>query len=141
MTTIEETRILRRLRLGPTRDVAFIDVVRRGIPTAKASAFIKAISRVVSVEAVFRALGVSRRTLERRRRGRLNAEQSDRLARLIRIVDLATDAIGTEDQATSWLNEPNRALSGARPIDVLDTDAGAHHVEIVLGRLREGSVA
>ena len=140
MTRHEELRILRHLRSGAGAG-SLVDVVRRGLPTSKALAFVRTLMPAIPKEVVLRAAGISKRTLERRHGGRLGTDQSDRLARIARIVDFANDAIGSEDQAVAWLGEPNRALGGRAPIELLDTDAGAHRVETVLGRLREGSFA
>jgi putative toxin-antitoxin system antitoxin component (TIGR02293 family) len=71
----------------------------------------------------------------------LRPDQSDRLFRIARVIDFAEESIGTRAQALEWLNAPNQAMHGARPIEELDTDAGAKRVETVLGRLREGIVA
>jgi len=68
----------------------------------------------------------------------LTAEESDRSLRLARIVALTTDTLGDSRKAFSWLQTPNRALDGQRPLDLLDTDAGTHSVETVLGRIEYG---
>jgi putative toxin-antitoxin system antitoxin component (TIGR02293 family) len=65
-------------------------------------------------------------------------EESDRAVRLARTVAFAEEMIGDPDKAASWLRAPNRALSGSRPIELLDTDAGAKKVRNVLGRIAYG---
>ena len=50
----------------------------------------------------------------------------------------AVSVFGAEDKATTWLQRPNRALNGERPIQLLDTDLGARQVEDVLGRIEHG---
>jgi putative toxin-antitoxin system antitoxin component (TIGR02293 family) len=141
MTHAAELRIFHRLRLRPAKNKPLADVVREGLPTDKAVGFLTSLSHVVPREALIRVAGISRRTLERRNKGRLSPEQSDRVARIARIVDDATESIGTQEQALLWLSVPNQSLEGNRPVELLDTDAGTRRVEIVLGRLREGSFA
>lgn len=141
MTHQAETRILNRFHLRPTKAKSLADVVRDGLPTDKAVGFLTWLSESVPRDVLMRVAGISRRTLERRTRGRLSPDQSDRLARMARVIDVAIDAIGTQEQALLWLNAPNRSLEGVRPVELLDTDAGARRVEAVLGRLREGSFA
>lgn len=141
MTHQAELRILSRFHLRQTKTKSLADVVRDGLPTDKAVGFLTWLSESVPRDILIRVAGISRRTLERRTRGRLSPDQSDRLARMARVIDVAIDAIGTQEQALFWLNAPNQSLGGARPIELLDTDAGAHRVETVLGRLREGSFA
>jgi hypothetical protein len=46
--------------------------------------------------------------------------------------------IGDEEKAIEWLNTPNRALGGERPLDQLDTDTGARMVEDTPGRIAYG---
>lgn len=135
-----ERRILDRFHIkDKTRSLS--DVIRSGIPTANALKFIESTSSVVPFSTLLRTAGISQRTLERRVGKRLRPDQSDRLFRIARVIDFAEESIGTRAQALEWLNMPNQAMHGARPIEELDTDAGAKRVETALGRLREGIVA
>lgn len=90
--------------------------------------------------AVSRKLGIPQRTLTRRlsQRSRLTSAESDRAVRLARVYASAVEMIGDESKAVIWLQTPNRALSGERPLDQLDTDIGARAVEDVLGRIAYG---
>lgn len=84
-------------------------------------------------------LGVPARTLARRRQqARFASEESDRLVRLARVAALAEDVLGERAKAGRWLQKPNRALSGAAPLDRLDTDLGTREVEDILGRIAHG---
>lgn len=82
----------------------------------------------------------SRRTLMRKKKERkkLSPAESDRLARVVRIIARAEEALGERDKAQRWLRKANRALAGKRPLDLLDSDAGARMVERVLGRIEHG---
>ena len=64
--------------------------------------------------------------------------ESDRALRLARVTAIAIEIIGDEQSAMRWLDTPNRALDGHRPLDQLDTDADAREVEDVLGRIAYG---
>ena len=85
-------------------------------------------------------LVASRRTLLRRRqeRSRLSPGASDRLARVVRTIAHAEEALGDRSKAYRWLRAANRALAGNRPLDVLESDAGARLVERILGRIQHG---
>ena len=72
---------------------------------------------------------------------RLTAQESDRLARLARILTYATEVFGTEEKASTWLTRPNRILGATAPIDLLDTDLGTQVVETMLGRIEHGVIA
>lgn len=88
---------------------------------------------------VVRALQVPERTLVRRKQAaRFHADESDRLVRLARLAAIAEDVLGTREKAGRWLQKPNRALGGAVPLEVLDTELGARRVEEILGRIAHG---
>jgi putative toxin-antitoxin system antitoxin component (TIGR02293 family) len=118
---------------------SMLQIIREGIPVRDLFAFIEATG--LPEAAVLRVMGISRRTLERRAQGALSPQQSDRLARIKRIWDLTVHAIGDESRARGWLVDPNRAMKGELPLDLLDTDAGARMVEAVLARIVEGIFA
>jgi putative toxin-antitoxin system antitoxin component (TIGR02293 family) len=115
---------------------ALVSQVRRGLPTETVNAFI-AYTRLDKAH-VLGVMGISQRTLERKAEAALSPEQSDRLARIKRIYDFATEMIGDEERARGWLQEPNRALEGEVPLDLLDTDAGTQLVEALLIRISDG---
>ena len=63
---------------------------------------------------------------------------SERLARVVRVVATAQEAIGDDAKAGRWLRKPNRALQGRRPLDLLASDVGARLVERELGHIEHG---
>ena len=81
-----------------------------------------------------RALGVSERTLYRRRKeeGRLTPEESDRLLLLAETVELATEALDDPTEAQRWLREPHSLLAGESPLEHMDTVAGIQEVHTML---------
>jgi putative toxin-antitoxin system antitoxin component (TIGR02293 family) len=83
---------------------------------------------------------VSKRSLERRRasRDRLSRDETDRAERVARVLSQALDVLGDDAKVRRWLHAPNSALAGDVPLDLLETEAGARHVETVLGRLEYG---
>lgn len=82
----------------------------------------------------------SRRTLMRKKKDRTNLSptESDRLARVVRMIARAEEALGDREKAHRWLRKANRALAGKRPLDLLDSDAGTRMVERILGRIEHG---
>lgn len=83
-----------------------------------------------------------RRTLSNRRKtGRLTAEQSDRLVRVVRLLALTAETFREREKAARWLRRPTSALGGEMPLDLLDTDDGARAVENLLGRIAHGIAA
>lgn len=84
-----------------------------------------------------------RRTLARRRERKepLSPAESDRALRLERVSEHADRVFGNHDKAQRWLRSEIIALDGARPIDLLVSETGAHVVEEELIRIDYGMLA
>ena len=65
-------------------------------------------------------------------------EQSDHSVRIAQVRATAVEVFGDQDKAETWLRRSSNALCGKRPLDLLDTDEGAHEVETLLGRISHG---
>jgi putative toxin-antitoxin system antitoxin component (TIGR02293 family) len=80
------------------------------------------------------------RTLDRRKKeGRLQPEESDRLLRASRVFGKAIGLFeGDVGSAKEWLSSPQSALGGAIPLEMVKTDIGAREVEDLVGRLEHG---
>ncbi len=114
--------------------------IREGFPHRVVSAFIKASG--LTLQEVAASLDLSLRSLQRRRHeGRLARFESDRLYRLARLMVLADYFLGSHAQATRWFKQPNQALGGAVPLELVDTELGARQVENVLGRIGYGGIS
>lgn len=130
----------RVLRREVATEIDLAEVVRAGLPSKSLDHLLTEFSAFVTRQQdVFRVVG-SARTLQRKRAQgtRLSAEESDRLARLARMLVRTEVALGTPAQAGPWLVAPNRALGGQTPLSLLDSDAGSLAVERVLGRIEHG---
>lgn len=91
-----------------------------------------------------RALGVSERTISRRKTTPsepLPSPQSDRLLLLAETYDLAVQALEGEDRARAWLTRPHRLLDGESPVARLDTLAGVREVQAMLYHVEYGMAA
>jgi len=128
-------KVLRKVVKKP-HDLA--QLVRKGLPATSVTALAEKLD--LGHTALSRKLGIPVRTLTRRlsQRSRLTAAESDRTVRLARVFAGAAEMIGDEEKAAEWLQTPNRALGGERPLDQLDTDVGARTVEDILGRIAYG---
>jgi putative toxin-antitoxin system antitoxin component (TIGR02293 family) len=117
-----------------------IAAVRRGLPSGSLDHVVETFdaSHVTAAD-VYRTIG-SVRTLQRKHAQRLplTSGESDRLARLARMLIRAESALGNADRSRRWMTEANRALGDERPIDLLDSDAGTLSVEQVLARIEHG---
>lgn len=114
-----------------------IPLLRQGLPFIALERLMLAFS--LSREEVADVLNLPLRTLNRRKQEKkLAADESDRLYRLSRVLAHCEAALGSHAKARQWLRRPNRALDGAVPLHLLDTDIGATQVDDVLGRLEHG---
>ena len=68
----------------------------------------------------------------------LTPSHSDTLIRIASALVQAPEVLGERGKAVHWLRSPNRALGGETPISLLDTSAGEHEVEDLLGRIEHG---
>jgi putative toxin-antitoxin system antitoxin component (TIGR02293 family) len=81
-------------------------------------------------------LCISRSTLQRRKvAGRLSPDESDKVMRLSRLLEHATNVFGDIERARAWLKFPQRGLGGAVPLDYAETEVGAREVDDLLGRI------
>jgi len=81
-------------------------------------------------------LAISRSTLQRRKAaGRLSPDESDKVMRLSRLLEHATNVFGDIERARAWLKFPQRGLGGAIPLDYAETEVGAREVDNLLGRI------
>ncbi|URD61284.1 DUF2384 domain-containing protein [Sphingomonas sp. KRR8] len=81
-----------------------------------------------------------RRTLERRLDigERFNVEESERLARLIRTLELAMEVFGDRARVREWLTGAKASFDGRSPLSLLRTEAGGRWVEERLLQLKYG---
>jgi putative toxin-antitoxin system antitoxin component (TIGR02293 family) len=115
----------------------FIPLLREGLPYQSLEAVTNTLD--LSIEAVATWLKVPRRSLARHKeQNRLDSLESERVVRLADIAAHATTAFGSVIHAREWLITGNRALGGAAPIALLDTDVGTRMVEDVLHRVDHG---
>lgn len=114
------------------------DLVREGLPSAVVERLAKAFD--TSIDVIQRIIGVSRATGTRQRsqRAPLRPLSSDRAFRLASVYTLAEHVFEDAENARAWFKEPNRALHGEAPLDLLDTEAGTQDVVRLLRRIEYG---
>ncbi|HVY18331.1 MAG TPA: antitoxin Xre/MbcA/ParS toxin-binding domain-containing protein [Rhodopila sp.] len=119
--------------------VGLLEPVRHGLPLRVVDDTLSS-GRLSAVE--LDRLVLPRKTLAHRRTlGNLTPEQSDRLMRVIRIIDEAEATFGDKAKAHAWIRLPSKLLDGEAPLDRLDTDIGTRQVEAILGRIAHGIAA
>lgn len=114
-----------------------IGKVREGLAYAEFKAMREMLG--VTEDRLGTLVGMSRATLHRRKKAdHLDPLESDRLLRFARLFAKASNVLGGEEPARSWLSSPARAFRGETPLDFADTEIGAREVEALLGRLEHG---
>jgi putative toxin-antitoxin system antitoxin component (TIGR02293 family) len=117
----------------------WLPYVREGLPLSVVDQAL-AEGRISAAE--LDRLAVPRRTLAHRRSlGSLTPDQSDRLSRLLRIIEEAEATFGDRGKAHTWLRRATALLDGEAPLERLDTDIGTRQVEAILGRIAHGLAA
>jgi putative toxin-antitoxin system antitoxin component (TIGR02293 family) len=120
-------------------DLRLVDAVREGLPVGVVDEILEA-GRLTAAE--LDRLALPRKTLTHRRvLGRLSAEQSDRLVRILRVIREAEETFANPEKAHRWLRRRTSALADNAPLDLLDTEVGARRVEALLGRIAHGIAA
>ncbi len=83
------------------------------------------------------------RTLKHRRQRQepLNLDESDRLARVARLYELAVKVFGDADKARRWLSKPKQRFRELSPVAMMRTELGGRQVEEMLYQIDEGMFA
>lgn len=116
--------------------------IQSGFPGGALTELVANVPVVADPAMLDRAVGVSVRTLQRRKsetnKSRLSLEQSARAWKFAEIVAKATAVLGSQGEAERWLETPAIGLDQQRPIDLLTTPVGTELVEQFLERLEYG---
>ncbi len=118
--------------------LSLIERIEEGFPYRTLERLQEALA--ISGQEIADVVRIPARTLARRKKeGRLRPEESERVLRISRLVELATRFHnGDLGHARSWLKSPKRALDGRTPLAMARTEVGAREVERLLGRLEHG---
>jgi putative toxin-antitoxin system antitoxin component (TIGR02293 family) len=125
--------------LAPAKTLASLDwkAVGEGIPLAALEEFaaFSAIAMKDLLEVV-----IPPRTLKHRRQRKepLNLDESDRLARVARVYELAVRVYGNKEDATEWLVTTKQRFEGRTALSMLRTTLGTMAVEEFLIQIDEG---
>lgn len=129
------------LARAPAGSLEIHDLLLAGLPGEALSYLIDHLRVLKKTPALERAIGMSLRTVQRRKDApetTLSADQSGRAWKFAEILALATSIFGSQEDAELWLDSPAMGLDHRRPIDLLATPAGVELVETFLGRLQYG---
>ena len=136
------TTIAQRLSLPLDDDIKLAERVKAGIP-ASAIQLLTDLLLLGSIARTAELVHMSAKTAERRVRSqaRLEPDESERVVRLIRVLNLAETALESKENARKWMAKPLEILGGKTPLEMSATEPGARAVEQALGRLEHGVFA
>ena len=121
-----------------TSTTAKIDAIRRGISAGVVDDMVQYFH--VSKSDIFKLLRTPESTAHRLIKDKrpLDAAASERVVRVADVTRIAEETFGGREAAAQWLKTSNRALEGATPLSMLDTEPGAHEVRRILSAINYG---
>lgn len=121
------------------------DILMLGLPSAALLHLTSEVASLAADSTLEKAIGISVRTLQRRRKDTadavLSVDQSNRTWKFAEIFGRASEIFGSKAEAEAWLNAPAIGLDQRRPIDLLSTAIGVDAVEDYLTRIEYGDYA
>src|SRR5438045_6979393 len=109
-------------------DLEMAAVVLGGLPPS----VVKRIGAFLRIRAtkVGSMVKINEKTLDRRLKSgaRLKPDESERLARLMRIISHAVSALGSDDNSRQWLQRPLRELGSQTPLQLAATEPGSREI-------------
>ena len=117
------------------------EMLLQGLPGKALCHLIDRLVILRKTDSLEKAVGMSPRTLQRRRHAPakpLGKAQSRKTWQFAGILAKAMQVLGSQEEAEHWLERPAIGLDQRRPIDLLETPAGAELVEDFLTRLEYG---
>ncbi|WP_338329119.1 antitoxin Xre/MbcA/ParS toxin-binding domain-containing protein [Burkholderia multivorans] len=97
----------------------------------------------IPVQSLLSALSLPSSTILRKiaNNDRLSQSESDRIARVLYVLDLAVELFEHKRRAAEWMMRGNAELDGLKPIEVLDVQPGYDRVRDILNRALFGGAA
>ena len=128
-----------RIAIPPqTRPKESAELVRRGV----SSAYVDWLGQIMraSQKDVAAVVRIPDRTITRRRKsGRFQPEESERILRVSQVVDAALRLFeGDRERAMRWLSSPRPAFDGQSALAYCDTAPGARFVLDMITRIEHG---
>ena len=125
------------LNLISTEKNELIRNIKKGLPI---SAFEKIQKELeVSADTLAFTVNIASRTLARRKKeGRFQPDESERILRMASLFDRALQVLHNRNRVRLWFKSPQKGLGGKTPLEYADTEPGAREVEDLLGRLEHG---
>ena len=131
------THLARYLEDGELSQLDLHHLVLAGLPTAHVAQLLSAFKSIPKSE-LLAVLGLSERTLQRRKASTLPPAVSGAALDLEGILRTAVSVLGSMEEAEHWLAQPAVAFRGQRPIELLATRQGTQLVRSQLVCIEHG---
>lgn len=117
--------------------IDLVKLSRKGIKKSALANLANALD--IPMKRLAKLLPVTERTLQRRSSNSLlNSTTSQQVILIGQLITKGEEAFGDRKTFQNWVNEPNTALGGYTPLNMMDTTIGIQLVIDVLGRLEQG---
>lgn len=122
------------------------ELIESGLPESSLTVLIRHVDILHDQQNLKKALGISLRTLQRRKEKAdssaqprtLTLDQSNRTWKFAETLSKAIEVLGTQRAAEQWLVTPAMALNRRCPLDLMSTQAGSELVDDLLIRMEYG---
>lgn len=124
----------------PTTPIGFDQFLRDGVPASVVSTVRRFLGLTQEKTALL--LHISSTTLTRRlkARQRFTGAEANAMYRVLGTLGVAMRVLKTDGNIVSWLTRGQPGLGGRKPIDLLDTDAGADAIVLLLEQIYHGII-
>ena len=130
--------LFKKFVANPTAAADKIEVIRAGVNARVMDGMVAYLDVPKNqIFAVLRTPESSAHTLIKDNRT-LDSATTERVMRIADIARFAEETFGGREPATKWLKSENRALAGASPLSMLDTEPGAGEVRKILASINYG---
>lgn len=89
-------------------------------------------------ESLAKLLGVSTRTIFRRKSGNLNSEESAKIYLLLKVLKKSEGLMGTPENVIEWMNLPNPGLKNYTPLELSTNIIGHEEIMNLLNKMEWG---
>ncbi|MFO7750909.1 MAG: antitoxin Xre/MbcA/ParS toxin-binding domain-containing protein [Desulfobacteraceae bacterium] len=114
-----------------------IQAIEKGLPFKEFNSVRQRLS--MTQQSLGQAIGIGHTTLSKRKKDkRFTMGESERIHRISRLLERATDVFEDKNTAKDWMNTPLEYLQGQTPLQFTSTELGGREVENLLGRIERG---
>jgi putative toxin-antitoxin system antitoxin component (TIGR02293 family) len=127
-------------RQGEPSSMELITAIKKGLPGTAIGKMAQFFD--LNKTQIYSLLHLKPKTAQRATaKSSLSVDTSDHIVQILKVFTRCIDVFGSKEQAARWLNNPNHALGGERPIRLMDTIEGISLVHDTVTRIEYGVFA